>query len=135
MTGYLKTSTLLIVETPEDIHDGSTRNAVYTVEDEEKLRNMNKSFVTLRAKITDFTKTKTGSTLYLVFHEEGPGFRAGISPSRAEDDIDEEFLRSFVGKEIIIKGTVSTFEQAAGGRGKRLVIRFTKKSDIALADL
>lgn len=134
ITGYLKNSSQLVVETPEDLVVARSQKTIYTIDDEEKLRNMNKARITLRATVRDYTQTKTGSTLYLVFHEDGPGFRAGISPSKSRDKIDEEFLRSFVGKEILLNGTVTTFERATGGRGNRLVIRFTKKSDIKLAD-
>ena len=107
---------------------------IFTIEDEEQLRSMGEETITLRAMVSDYTETATRSTLYLVFHEEGPGFRAGISPKKLGSDIDEPWLRQFVGKEILITGRVTTFENAKNNRGKRLVIRFSKKSSIELAN-
>ncbi len=130
ITGLLKSATLLQIEHADDIVANQPIKDIYTLEDEEQLRGMSRSIVSVQATVSEFTKTKTGSSLYLVFHEEGPGFRAGVSTKKAEEGLDEEFLRTFIGKEIIVTGEVSTFEKASGGRGNRLVIRFSKKSDI-----
>jgi len=115
-------------------HASLLSQKIFTIEDEAQLRLMDKETITLRAMVDHYTETATKSTLYLVFHEEGPGFRAGISPERLGSDIDESWLRQFVGKEILITGTVTTFENAKNNRGKRLVIRFNKKSSINLAE-
>lgn len=130
ITGFLKSTSILEIERSDDIIVNQPIKNVYTLDDEEQLRGMSRSIVSVQATVTDFTKTKTGSSLYLVFHEEGPGFRAGVSTKKAEEGLDEEFLRTFIGKEIIVTGEVSTFEKASGGKGNRLVIRFSKKSDI-----
>ncbi|MEJ6581822.1 MAG: hypothetical protein QNL33_04845 [Akkermansiaceae bacterium] len=132
ITGLLKSATLLEIERPDDIIVNQPIKEIYTLDDEEQLRGMSRAIVSVQATVTDFTKTKSGSSLYLVFHEEGPGFRAAVSAKKAEEGLDEEYLRSFVGKEIIVTGEVSVFENASGGRGKRLVIRFSKKAEIKL---
>jgi len=122
------------IERPDDIITNQPIKDLYTLEDEEELRNMSRAIVSVQATVANFTKTKTGSSLYLVFHEEGPGFRAGVSAKKAEEGLDEDYLRSFVGKEIIVTGEVSVFEKASGGKGTRLVIRFSKKSDLKLVE-
>lgn len=134
ITGLLKSTSLLEIQSPDDLIVNLPVKDVYTLEDEEQLRKMSRSIVSVQATVADFTKTKTGSSLYLVFHEEGPGFRAGVSAKKAEDGLDEDYLRSFVGKEIIVTGEISVFENASGGKGKRLVIRFSKKSDIKVVE-
>lgn len=130
--GKLVSPNELQIEALYDIDVIFVSKDVYTLADEESLRDLSGTEVTLEARVDHFTQTSTGSSLYFVFHENGPGFRAANSPARTRSGIDEAWMRSFVGKTIRVRGKVSTFEQAKGGRGKRLVIRFERKSDIEI---
>ncbi|YCM42348.1 hypothetical protein V2O64_13645 [Verrucomicrobiaceae bacterium 227] len=132
LTGLLKSVSLLEVELPDDIIINQAFKDNYTLEDEEQLRGMNRSIVSVQGSVADFTRTE--NSLYLVFHEKGPGFRAVVRAKKAEDGLDEDYLRTFIGKEINVTGEISIFENASGGKGKRLLIEFTKKSDLELIE-
>ena len=134
ITGILTSPISLRIETVDDITYKKSYPKIFTIEDEAQIREMNNETITVRGLVQDFTKTESGSSLYLVFHENGPGFRAGISPEKTSSDVDEEWLRQFVGKEILVNGRVTTFENAKDKRGKRLVIRFHRKANIRMAE-
>lgn len=133
VTGILTSAKTLRIEKAGDISGLESKETIYTLKDESLLRTMEDEQITLKARVKDYTESESGNTLYLIFHENGAGFRAGISPEKTGSSTNEEYLRQFIGKEILITGKVSTFEKAKGKTGKRLVIRFRHRADIKMA--
>ena len=134
VTGILTSAKSLRVEKRSDIDKLGSEEKIYTLEDESELRGMEGEKVVVRAKVQGYAESESGNSLYLIFHEKGPGFRAGISPQKTGSSTNEEYLRYFIGKEVLVSGRVSTWEKAKGKSGKRLVIRFSQRADIKLAN-
>ena len=133
VTGILTSAKTLRIEKKGDISGLTSEKTIYTLKDESLLRTMEDQKVTVRAQVKGYTESDSGNTLYLVFKEEGAGFRAGISPEKTGSSTNKEYLRQFIYKEVLVTGRVSTFEKAKGKSGKRLVIRFRNRADIRLA--
>jgi len=133
VTGILTSKKTLRIEKKSDISGLQSKQTIYTLKDESLLRTMEDQRVTVKAHVKGYTESDSGNTLYLVFNEEGPGFRAGISPQKTGSSTNKEYLRQFIYKDVLVTGRVSTFEKAKGNQGKRLVIRFRNRADVKLA--
>ncbi len=123
--GFLESSTLLHIPDKSDLQITYSPKELYTVSDEAQLRKLKGSRISLRAEAVDFTTSSSKATLYLLLHHRSPQFAIGFQKSKLDKSLDENFIRSLIGKKITFEGPLRL-----DARGARLSIVVTKKSQI-----
>jgi hypothetical protein len=113
---------------PEETAD-SPDEKFYTVAQEAELRAMAGEAVTLKAKIAGYSQSEDGKTHFLIIHNDGPGFRAGVRKNDSEEGLDQSYLQQFVGETMMISGQVATLKHLPGTEPPLLIL-FNRKAHL-----
>jgi hypothetical protein len=123
--GFLESPTLLDVQDQADIEISYPLKEVYSAKDELQLRSMAGQSVTIESKILRYKPSASKKTFYLLFKNNRPEFAIAIQTSKAEKTLNEEYLKSLVGKALRVNGQLKIEP-----RGDRLTVVVTKKSQL-----
>ena len=129
--GVLKNSGLLVIEKASDVEVGESvvapdKGKEFTVADQIEIRSSEGEVITVRGKILSASASSSGKTLYLNFTDKRPILALGVKVKDAEEGLNLEFLKKFVGYEIVVTGLA--LEEYGG---HRFVISITKKDQIS----
>lgn len=113
---------------PEEAAD-SPDEKFYTVAQEAELRAMAGEAVTLKAKIAAYSQSEDGKTHFLIIHNNGPGFRAGVRKNDSEEGLDQAYLQQFVGETMMISGQIATLKHLPGLEPPLLIL-FNRKAHL-----
>ena len=128
--GVMRTSGLLVIEKVGDVEVGESvvapdKGKEFTVADQIEIRASEGEVITVRGKILSASASSSGKTLYLNFTDKRPILALGVKVKDAEEGLNLEFLKNFVGHEIVVTG--KAIEEYGG---HRFVISITKKDQI-----
>jgi len=108
-------------------------NSVYGVTDQDRLKDLTGSTVTVVARVVALDDDKNDedevSRLHLVFDEAGNGFAASVLLAESEDNIDLPFLEQFVDEQVRVEGTVAML-----GTSPELLIEVRRKAQISKSE-
>jgi hypothetical protein len=128
--GMLKNSGLLVIEKASDVEVGELvvapdKGKEFTVDDQIKIRSSEGEVITVRGKVLSASASSSGKTLYLNFTDKRPILALGVKVKDAEAGLNLEFLKEFVGDEIVVTGLA--IEEFGG---QRFIISITKKDQM-----
>lgn len=88
-------------------------NQIFRLSDQERLRSMDGSKVTVEALVQAFDD-RGSQHLKLVFDEDGPGFAAAVARLDARGDLNMSYLEQLVGKTVKVTGPVAITDEGSG---------------------
>ncbi len=106
--------------------DTTSSKAEYTTRDIAKIKLKHGKEITVRGKVLGLTPSGNGETFYLNFTGRRPVLDARFVISDAEASLDETFLKSLIGREIAVTGTV-----VSDFGGSRIGVSITRKDQIS----